>query len=131
MGIRPCPQVTLPNEPLECEQRRQQLQMIDNIDFSLNLLWLFSNTQATFEEAEEICASSMDGLRFLTIEELELINIITLDDQPLCPMLVWATMNGDPALEFVEPNLESPNLVTPSPFSSPLCLAYVLCGRTF
>ena len=88
MGIRPCPRVTLPNEPLECEQRRQQLQMIDNIDFSLNLLWLFSNTQATFEEPEEICASSMDGLRFLTIEELELINIITLDDQPLCPMLV-------------------------------------------
>lgn len=100
MGIPPCPPPTLPNEPPECEQRRQQLQATNpHLEFDDNIQWFIFNTQSTLEEATNSCA----GFGTVTIEELAVINLI-VNNQPLCPMLVWATLNGNPTLAFVVPS---------------------------
>jgi len=125
----PCPNPTLPNEPPECETRRQTFAVNSPyFDFGNNLQYYFYNTQATLTEATNLCAMLGASYRFITIQELALINI-TNGMVPLCPMLVWATVNGTPTLVLVIPSpnpSNNPNLTIPVTTRSS-CKGYVFC----
>lgn len=123
-----CPAPTLPNEPPECETRRQQYEAENpHLNFAINLEAYFFNRQATLAEARNICTNL--GYRFATLQELAGIDFRTSRGQFLCPMLVWATatINGLPILAFVVPVAPGTNVVTPVPTPSEMCRGYVVC----
>jgi hypothetical protein len=127
MGIRLCPPLTLPNEQPECEQRRQDFENANpQTDLDFNLEYWFFNREDTLAEAASTCASLGSNYRFATVQELAFI-LFEIQGELLCPMLVWATLNGEPTLTFVTPQPERPNIVIPVFTPSPFCRAFSLC----
>lgn len=135
MGIRPCPPPTQPNEPPECELRRQQISG-DNFNASNGWQFGFVNVLQDFpttidETNVNSCVGVFGGSHHLApIEELLVISndirqAFRVNGQPLCPMLIWSTIAGEPTLVFVD--LESPNPFTIVPTPSIFCPAYHIC----
>jgi hypothetical protein len=131
VGIRRCPRPTQPNEPPECELRRQQ---IDGRVFSASNGWQFGfvnvlqDFPTTIDNANPNSCEGTFGFGFhlASFEELLVIsNDIRQGFQPLCPMLIWSTIAGEPTLVFVDLESPVPFIVVPTP--SLLCPAYHIC----
>ncbi|TYR80519.1 hypothetical protein FZC66_09080 [Priestia megaterium] len=121
--ICPCP--TLPEEPLQCEQRREAFAARNpHFRFDLNLVYYFLNNQATFAEASEACATLGEGFRLPSPQEVADMST-DFKAAGLCPMLVWTINNGIPALVYVFPG--DPNPVRLISTQSLSCRAYHFC----
>ena len=124
----PCPNSTLPNEPPECELRRQNFQAgnpYTNFDFLFE--YRFFNELRDFNSSIQFCQNIVPaGFRAITVQELAIIsNDSKVNGEFLCPMLVWATNNGIPTLVFFAPGSTTPVSIVPTP--SLFCRAYFFC----
>ncbi|KRF52274.1 hypothetical protein ASG99_27970 [Bacillus sp. Soil768D1] len=131
-----CPPATQPNEPPECEQRRQQINgdvfnAANGFQFGLiNVLQDFPT--ATNPANPNGCEGVFGGgWHIPPIEELLLIENdirqnFRVNGEPLCPMLIWALVSGSPTLVYVVPESPFTIIVVPTP-PSIFCLAYSLC----
>lgn len=130
-----CPPATQPNEPPECEQRRQQISG-DIFPASNGFQFGFINTLQDFPTImDPLNPNGCEGVfsggwHLAPVEELLVISNdirqgFRVNGQPLCPMLIWSTIGGVPTLVYVV--LESPNpfIVVPTP--SIFCPAYAIC----
>jgi hypothetical protein len=126
MGLL-CPLPTQPNEPPECEQRREQFEAGNPYqNLAINLVYSFFNELRDFNTSSQFCQEIPGGFRPITVQELTSIsNDLRVNQQPLCPMLVWATNNGVPTLTFVAPGSANPVTIVPTPSLN--CPAYFFC----
>jgi hypothetical protein len=135
MGIRPCPPPTQPNEPPECELRRQQ---ISGDIFTATNGWEFGfvnvllDFPSTIDETNlNSCVGFLGGQMHLApIEELLVISndirqAFRVNGQPLCPMLIWSTIAGEPTLLLVDVESPIPFTIVATPSLS--CPAYRIC----
>ncbi|MGG3623875.1 hypothetical protein ABES25_10020 [Bacillus gobiensis] len=133
-----CPPATQPNEPPECEQRRQQISG-DIVNASNGWQLGFVNALQDFpttidpSNVNSCEGTFVGGFHLAPVEEmLVVINDMRqgfrVNGQPLCPMLIWSTVAGDPTLVFVD--LESPIPFTIVPTPSLNCPAYHFCFNT-
>lgn len=124
-----CPPATPLYEESVCKIRREAFEagnvhFFDNPDpFGVDYEYYFVNELAN---ALQPC-NDLPGFSRSTIEELDLIkSTFLVDGKPLCPMLVWGIVNGEPMLINVDP-LGGPANVVPTP--SLFCKAYRICVR--
>jgi hypothetical protein len=121
LGIRLCPLPTLPNEPAECEQNRENFAAgSPYVRFDLNFDFYFFNEQRDLQGAINHC--NQLGYRQITVNELAGISA-QLTAAGLCTMLVWTITNGIPTLAYFVPGGQP--VVVPTP--SLLCPAYFFC----
>jgi hypothetical protein len=135
MGIRPCPPPTQPNEPTECELRRQQ---ISGDIFNAPNGWQFGFVNVLLDFPSTIdelnpnsCAGVFGGgFHLAPLEQLLVISndirqAFRVNGQPLCPMLIWSTIAGEPTLLLVDVESPIPFTIVQTPSLS--CPAYRIC----
>ncbi|ROR27113.1 hypothetical protein EDD66_10727 [Mobilisporobacter senegalensis] len=100
-----------------CEQLRIQLSKISPIVLDDGSSFIFTNRLSSYEPDSEKKNTHP------TVEQLYIISKRLLYfGRPLCPMLIWATKDGKPALVKVKPGHKKPVKIIKSPSLS--CLAY-------
>jgi hypothetical protein len=136
MGIRPCPPPTLPNEPPECEQRREQISgVIFNAPngWQVGFINVLQDFAATVNPLNPNSCEGVFGAGFHLARVEELLVLSTLNtlrqmftvNGQSCPVLVWSTISGIPTLVYVVPESPNPIIVVPTP--SVFCPAYSIC----
>lgn len=122
-----CPPATLLCEEQVCEKRRAafeagNIHFFNNPDpFGVDYEYYFVNDLAS---AQQPC-NEFPGFNRPTLEEADLLTASFLvDGKPLCPMLFWINLNGEPMLKNSAGSQGS--FITPP---SPLCKAYRICVK--
>ena len=128
-----CPPATLPNEPPECEQRRQDVSG-DVFNAANGFQIGFVNQLMDFNDTTDplnpfSCEGAfVGGFHLAPVEELVVPAVrdtVTEILQPGCSVLVWTTINGIPTLAYILPG--SPDFIEIVPTPSLSCLAYHIC----
>lgn len=108
-----------PIEKPICRQLRAQLSMNSPILLSDGTHYIFLNRLTYYDTL--LC---IEG-KLTTVEELEIISKeLFINGRPLCPMIVWATKDGEPTLVRVKSGYSKAIQIKKTP--SLYCLAYAI-----